>query len=228
MSLVIQSQAVHLAHHNMKFYYLTMDEINSRERRKRTREEMKKVHYPTEEVLWVRKYIESTGCTYSQFLIAKEVHKNKEEIMGFFEDDVKILDEELFNQQVKIALEDKEWDIFYFSFHPPPPEFKIIDENENHYRIRGMLGTHAMIYRKRMINQILSTTATDGTFMGRINIDVAIRDHLHHFKCYCPKEIAVSFYDGRSSRADREWFEDIDNRIIKDFTLKKQLWTQHK
>jgi len=208
----------------MKFYYLTMDEINSKERRTRTVEEMKKVHYPTQEILGVRKYIENTGCTYSQFLIAKDVNTNGNDIMGFFEDDVKILDEELFNQQVKTALEDKEWDIFYFSFHPPPKEFHIIGENENHYRIEGMLGTHAMIYRRKMIDQILGNTTSDGRFMGRINIDIAIRDHLKHWKCYCPKEMAVSFYDGRSSRANREWFEDTDNKLIKEFNNKKNIW----
>lgn len=201
-----------------------MNEINSQARRKRTIEEMKKVDYPTEEFNGVRKYIDSTGCTYSQFLIAKDAHNRGEDIMGFFEDDVKIFNEKLFNEQVKIALEDKEWDIFYFSFHPPPPEFRIIGENKDHYRIWGMLGTHAMIYRRKMMNQILSETTVDGRFMGRINIDVAIRDHLKEWKCYCPKEMAVTFYDGRSSRADREWFDDVQTRLINEFNIKKQIW----
>jgi hypothetical protein len=74
------------------------------------------------------------------------------------------------------------------------------------------------------MNQILSETTVDGRFMGRINIDVAIRDHLKEWKCYCPKEMAVTFYDGRSSRADREWFDDVQTRLINEFNIKKQIW----
>lgn len=212
----------------MKSYLIYLDAPLSVERRDRSCKELEGFEY--EKIKGFKHYIGNTGCTKAHIEIAKRSYRTKEEHTLVFEDDIKILDRAKFKKQIELALDNKDWDVYWFSFHPPKVKhhFKIVGELDHHYQIVGMLGTHCVIYRQRAIKAILQNSDSLGYICGTVNVDIAMRDTLD-LRYYCPKEMATSFYDGPSTRVIKDTFwQNVDEQLLTGFEKEVQEWQQNK
>lgn len=211
----------------MEKFLIYLNEPLSKERKETSFKELEGIDFTPIE--GHRMYVANTGCSKAHFDIAKIGYRKKLDSVLIFEDDIKILDKEKLLHQIEQAEKDISlFDVYYFSFHPPNKKFKIVGETEHHYQIEGMAGTHCVLYNRNAMKVLLKSFDSLGFVANQVNVDIAIRDNLN-LRCFCPKEIVSSFYDGPSTRVLRDYMrKNVTSGILEGFDKEVLRWKQRK
>lgn len=209
-------------------YALVMKELTAKERRERTACELAKLPFKVEEWFGMRSYVGDWGCSMSHQKMLMEAYRKKDDLLCF-EDDVRINDVPLLLKQIEDALADDYVDILYLSFHPPMlSKDKILEETDKWYRIRGVWGSHAILYKKNAIRYLVSLLDSDGTCkrMGAIhnqNIDVTMTQEIHPImNCVCGKQLPCTMYGGTSIRMGAFRSLNVHDETLSQFEKLKE------
>lgn len=186
--------------------YLTLNEFRQRERNASIQREMAKLPFPVQRVNGTRVFSTESGCSKSCMLLVREAYKRKEPLV-MFEDDAVIGDVDAVTKCIYDAIDDPIVDCCYVGTHlfvnwngyVPT----ILDETDKWYRIKNVLGTHAIVIKRPVQQMLMNYLEVVGTYKGQPNIDVVIEMKAHtKFYCVVPKRIEVGILKTISSRTN--------------------------